>query len=195
MLRKIVSFLLIFVLLNCRVFAQTKRYDSSMKLGKVGFRVFCNNKSVEKNTATISPIGFENTAREVAIEIKGKIAKAEVDDLNSDGFPDLVLYVYNGGIKNVGTVIGISSDKNQGFVPIFFPDIADDQKLKTGYLGNDEFSLMEGTLMRRFPIYATADTTNSNPTGMMRQIQYRVTVTEKGAQKFKVTRSYETNKQ
>lgn len=192
---KAVFLFLTIVLLTNSASAQTKRFDSSMKLGKVGYRVLCNNKNPEKNTATISPLGFENTAREINFEIKGKIVKAEVDDLNNDGFPDLVLYVYNGGTKNMGTVIGISSDKNQGFVPIFFPDIADDQKLKTGYLGGDEFKLMEGTLLRRFPVYATVDTSNIRLTGQMRQILYRVTITEKGAQKFTVSRSYETSKQ
>jgi len=186
---------LVFILLGSTVDAQSKRYDSSMKLGKVGFRVLCNNKSADKNTATISPIGFENTAREISIEVKGKITKAEVDDLNNDGFPDLVIYVYNGGLKNTGTVIGVSSDKNQGFAPIFFPDLTDDLKLRVGYVGNDEFLLMEGTLMRKFPIYETSDTANIKPTGLIRQIQYRVVPGDRGAQKFKVSRSYELNKQ
>lgn len=175
--------------------AQVKRYDSSMKIGKTGYKVSCNNKGAEKNTATINPIGFENTAREVSIEIKGRITKAEVDDLNNDGFPDLVIYVYNGGTKNTGTVIGVRSDNNQGIAPIFFPDLVDDQKLKIGYIGNDEFSLMEGTLMRRFPVYDNSDTTNIKPTGMIRQIQYRVVPADRGAQKFKIARSYELNKQ
>ena len=167
--------------------AQVKRYDSSMKLGKTGYRIVCNNKGAEKKTATINPIGFENTAREVSIEIKGRITGAEVDDLNNDGFPDLVIYVYNGGTKNTGTVIGVKSDNNQGIAPIFFPDIIDDQKLKVGYYGHDEFSLMEGTLMRRFPVYDSSDSTNTKLTGIVRQIQYRVVAADRGAQKFKVT--------
>jgi hypothetical protein len=183
------------ILLGLTVDAQSKRYDSSMKLGKVGFRVLCNNKNTEKNTATISPIGFENTAREISIEVKGRITKAEVDDLNNDGFPDLVIYVFNGGAKNTGTVIGVSSDKNQGFAPIFFPDLTDDLKLRVGYVGNDEFLLMEGTLMRKFPTYETSDTAKIKPTGLIRQIQYRVVPGDRGAQKFKVSRSYELNKQ
>jgi hypothetical protein len=186
---------LVFILLGLTVDAQSKRYDSSMKLGKVGFRVLCNNKNTEKNTATISPIGFENTAREISIEVKGRITKAEVDDLNNDGFPDLVIYVFNGGAKNTGTVIGVSSDKNQGFAPIFFPDLTDDLKLRVGYVGNDEFLLMEGTLMRKFPTYETSDTANIKLTGLIRQIQYRVVPGDRGAQKFKVSRSYELNKQ
>ena len=80
-------------------------------------------------------------------------------------------------------------------MPIYFPDLADEQKLKAGYRGNDEFSLMEGTLMRRFPVYSTTDSTNSQSTGIMRQIQYRVVLGDRGAQKFKITRSYELNKQ
>lgn len=175
--------------------AQVKRYDSSMKVGKAGYRVYCNNKGIDKNSVTISPIGFENTAREISIDIKGRIAKSEVDDLNNDGFPDLVMYVYNAGNKNTGTVIGVSSDKNQGFAPIFFPDITDDPKLKAGYMGNDQFFLMEGTLMRRFPVYNTMDTAHIQPTGSMRQIQYRVIPGDRGAQQFKVSRSYELGKQ
>lgn len=192
---KIVLLSLGIILLGLTVKAQVRRFDSSMKIGKTGFRVLCSNKGAEKNITSISPIGFENTAREISIEIKGRIAKAEVDDLNNDGYPDLVLYVYNGGAKNTGTVLGISSDKNQGFMPIFFPDLTDDQKLRVGYMGNDEFSLMEGTLMRRFPLYNNTDTANIKLTGMMRQIQYRVVPDERGTQKFKVTRSYELNKQ
>ncbi len=175
--------------------AQNKRYDTSMKLGKTGYRVFTNNRTADRNVVTISPIGFDNTAREISIDVKGKVARSEVDDLNNDGFPDLVIYVYNGGEKNTGTVVGIRSDKNQGFAPIFFPDIVDDTKLKVGYQGHDEFLLMEGTLTRRFPIYSVADTTNIKPTGAMRQIMYRVVPDEKGTQKFKVMRSYEFNKQ
>lgn len=175
--------------------AQPKRYDTSVKIGKAGYKVYSSNKGAEKNSVTISPIGFESAAREVNIEVKGKVIRAEVDDLNNDGFPDLVLYIYSGGTKNTGTVIGVSSDKNQGFMPIYFPDITDDLKLRVGYMGNDEFSLMEGTLMRRFPVYNTSDTANIKPTAVIRQVQYRVTADEKGLQKFKVARSYELNKQ
>lgn len=195
MQKKIIILSFFIVVITSNMYAQGKRFDTSMKVGKVGFRVLCNNKSAEKNTVTISPIGFESGAREISFEIKGKVSKAEADDLNTDGFPDLVLYVFSGGLKNNGTVVGISSDQNKGFAPIFFPDIKDDQKLMIGYAGNDEFTLMEGSLLRRFPLHITTDTANITATGMMRQILYRVTATDKGAQKFTVTRSYEVKKQ
>lgn len=93
----------------------------------------------------------------------------------------------------MGTVIGIGSEKNEGIRPIFFPDILDDAKLRTGYKGQDKFQLIEGTLLRSFPTYDTSDTTGVlKPLNITRNIQYRVTTVENGVLKFKVVRTYET---
>lgn len=186
-----------FLLCVCVAFvsnAQFKKIDTTMKVGKSGYRIYCNNKGLEKNTITITPVGFESGAREVSFEIKGKVAKAEADDLNNDGFPDMVVYVYTGDGNVYGKVIGIYSDKNTDIRPIMFPDILDDPKLKIGYKGHDEFSLMEGSLMRRFPVYQNPDSTNASPSGVIRQIQYRVMPGERETLQFKVLRSYEYKK-
>ncbi len=192
-IRRAFVFLVAIFLIN-NVNAQARRFDTTMKIGRVGYRVNTNNRSEELNSITISPIGFEKEAREVTIQVKGRVNKAEVDDLNNDGFPDLVMYVINPGSKGRSTVFGISSDKNSGFQPIYFPDVYDDQKLRVGYQGYDQYSLMEGMLMRRFPIYTT-DTANIVPTGMVRQIQYRIINGERGELKFKVMRTYDYAKQ
>jgi hypothetical protein len=174
------------------VSAQPKRYDSTMKVGKVGYRVSTNNKNEERNSTTISPIGFGSNARDVTIEVRGRITRSEVDDLNRDGFPDLVMYIFSGGTKNTGTVIGVSSDKNESFQPILFPDIVDDPKLRVGYNGQDQFLLMEGMLIRRFPLYTMDSVSNTmKPIGMTRQILYTVAPDEKGTQRFKAGRSYD----
>jgi hypothetical protein len=174
--------------------AQFRKIDTTMKIGKAGYKVNCNNKSETKNIVSISPIGFQNSARDVSFEVKGRILKAEVDDLNNDVFPDLVLYIYEPGDKGKGNVVGISSINNETFAPIGFPDIVNDPKLRIGYAGFDSFLLMEGTLMRRFPVYTT-DSSDIKPTGMMRQIQYKVLKDEKEGLKFKPVRSYEYAKQ
>lgn len=173
--------------------AQARRMDTTVKIGRVGYRVSSNNRNAEKNDASINPIGFENQVRDFSIEIKGRLKKAEIDDLNNDGFPDLVLYIFSGDSLQKGNVIGISSEKNQSVVPILFPDILDDQKLKEGYKGFDEFTLIEGMLVRRFPVYTT-DSTDAKPTGKIRQVQYRVVPGERNMLKFKVIRTYEYTK-
>lgn len=185
--------LMIFLALT-QLNAQHRKIDTIMKLGNVGFKLVCNNKNDDKNYVTVSPIGFSSGARDVSFEVKGRIRKAEVDDLNGDLFPDLVIYVYLNGNDEKGTVVGVSSVKNESFAAIVFPDIVDDPKLRTGYKGFDTFMLMEGTLMRRFPVF-TADTVGAVRTGMYRQIQYKVFPGERGMQTFKPVRSYEFAKQ
>ncbi|WP_439505253.1 hypothetical protein [Sediminibacterium sp.] len=174
--------------------AQARKIDTIMKLGNVGFKLVCNNKNDDKNYVTVSPIGFSGGARDVSFEVKGRIRKAEVDDLNNDLYPDMVIYVYLNGTDDKGTVVGVSSVKNESFAGIVFPDIVDDPKLRTGYKGFDTFMLMEGTLMRRFPVFTT-DSVGAQRTGMFRQIQYRVFPGERGLLTFKPVRSYEFAKQ
>lgn len=195
-MQKIFALTVFCCLLGTWVLAQPgRKFDSTMKLGRVGYKVYCNNKALDKNNLTISPVGFENTARDVTFEVKGRVFKAEVDDLNRDGFPDLLIYVNILSDKNKPNIIGVSSDNNQGFRPIYFPDILDDPKIKVGYKGMDEYYLMEGTLVRRFPIFNMEDTANVQPTGMYRQVMYKVINGERGELKFKVSRSYDFAKQ
>jgi hypothetical protein len=93
-------------------------------------------------------------------------------------------------------VVGISSDANTSVKPILFPDIIDDPKLRDGYKGYDQFMLMEGQLIRRFPLYTTDSTTQViTPTGKMRQVMYTIRPGERGSLKFFVQRSYDYNKQ
>jgi hypothetical protein len=174
--------------------AQYKKVDTTMKYTTAGYRLYTNNKSAEKNSITISVIGFSNSAqRDASFEIKGVVKGAAVDDFNNDGFPDLVIYVYSGKDASTGTVIGVASEKNESIRPIFFPDILDDAKLRLGYKGQDKFQLIEGTLLRSFPLYDTSDSTNLlKPLNIVRNIQYRVITGENGVQKFKAVRTYET---
>lgn len=190
MQKKTVMMLVAVVCAVC-VHAQNKRLDTTMKLGKAGYRVNTSNRNPDKNMVTLSPVGFESGASNVTIEVKGRIKKCEVDDLNNDGFPDLVMYIFPEDVNNKGTVIGVSSDKNQGYAPIIFPDVVDDPKIRTGYMGNDQYMLMEGVLVRRFPLY---DTATMKPTGSMRQVMYRAQADEHGTLKFKVVRSYDFTK-
>ncbi len=176
--------------------AQSKRFDTTMKVGKAGYRVTTRNNSPEKNLLTVEPLGFDANMREFSFEVKGRVARAEVDDLNRDNFPDLVIYLVSNDSIPKGNVVGISSEANTSVKPILFPDIIDDPKLRDGYKGNDQFMLMEGQLIRRFPLYSTDSTTQAiTPTGKMRQVMYTIRPGERGSLKFFVQRSYDYTKQ
>jgi hypothetical protein len=174
--------------------AQGRRIDTTMKVGKAGFRVNCYNKSSEKNPITIYPVGFESEARDFSFELKGVLMGTEVDDLNKDGFPDLLLYVASSDSLNKSSVIAISSQENKSVAPIVFPDILDDPRLRDGYKGADKYMLLEGVLMRTYPLYEKDASGVQQPTGKMRRLMYRVAPGEQGSLKFVVARFYDFQK-
>jgi hypothetical protein len=188
------------ILLSCLliaptlVFAQGRRIDTTMKVGKAGYRINCINKSAEKNAISINPVGFENEVRDFNFDFKGILLGTEVDDLNKDGFPDLLLYVNTKDSLNKSTVIGISSLENKSVAPIVFPDILDDPRFRDGYRGSDQYILLEGILMRTYPLYEKDTNGLQQPTGKLRRLMYRVTQGEQGTLKFVVSRFYDFQK-
>lgn len=184
-------FVFVISLISCNnIYSQSRKIDTTLKIGNVGYRLVCNNKKADKNEASLKPIGFEGGAREMGFYVKGRIDHAEIDDFNNDGFPDLIFFSYGGNNPNdYVNIYTIASAENKSFVPIFFPDILDDAKLREGYKGHDEFSLMEGTILRSFPVYKLTDAIDK-PTGGKRVVQYKIFSIE-GGYKFKVLRTYE----
>ena len=167
--------------------AQFRKIDTTASFAGLGFRVSCNNKSADENYVTISPKGFGKDVRDMSFAIRGTLHKIIVDDLNEDGFPDLVLCIYNGPNGELGNITAIASEGSNSLVPATFPDIYTDQKSSEGYKGHDEFSVLVNTLLQSFPFYKPGDT--ETPTGGTKVIQYKMVKAEKGYT-FKVARSY-----
>lgn len=117
---------------------------------------------------TITPSGLENDNEPWEHEIEGKVTGAEVEDLNSDGSPEVLVYTSSGG-NNYGNVIGYSVNNKKSMSQIYFPDLRDNPEASQGYEGHDEFAIVETTLARRFPVYE-----NGQATGTTRQIQYKL---------------------
>jgi len=110
-------------------------------------------------------------------ELLGSLTGSEVEDLNSDGRPELILFVTSAGSGSYGSVIAWSASQGHTLLPITMPDLSG--KLAQGYMGHDQFAVVETTLMRRFPIYRPGDT-NAKPTGGTRQISYKLVAAEAG---------------
>jgi hypothetical protein len=169
------------------VHAQVKKIDTTASFGGIGYRVQCNNKSSDDNLVAITPKGFGKDVRDISFSIRGKLHKILVDDLNEDGFPDLLLCVYNGPNGELGNIVSVASGGTNSLIPVKFPDIYSDPKLSEGYKGHDQFTVLVGTLLQSFPVYKTGDT--DTPTGGTKVIQYKMMKAENGYT-FKVLRSY-----
>jgi len=171
--------------------SQVKKIDTTASFGGAGFRVTCSNKKERDNTVDISPKGFKNTVSPISFPIQGRLNKIWVDDLNDDGFPDLLLCFYSGAHLEIVNVFGVASVGDASLSQVVLPDIYSDPKLREGYKGHDEFTIIMGSLMRSFPIYKASDT--DTPTGGKRFIQYKIVnkASENNVSTFKVLRSYE----
>ncbi|KAB1071093.1 hypothetical protein F6U93_01505 [Tamlana haliotis] len=122
---------------------------------------------------SIQPKGLELDNQEIVLEIDGEVINAEIEDLNSDGFPEILIYTISAGSGGYGDVIGYSANNGKSLSQIYFPEISENKEAGIGYMGHDEFAIIETTLVRRFPIYKDGDT-NNNPTGGTRQIEYKL---------------------
>ncbi len=106
--------------------------------------------------------------------VSGEVYGAEVGDLNVDQSPEIYIYSRETGGNNKAGLIAYSANKKKSLSDINLP--ADDPKSKEliGFNGDDEFAVVENSLVRRFSVYDGA-TPDAKKTGKTRQIQYKLT--------------------
>ena len=153
-------------------------FDLTVKLQGITFRVQSPNKSAE-NTLTITPTGLELQNEIITSQIDGTVTGAEVADLNSDGSPEIYVYVTSAGSGSYGSLAAYSANNKKSLTAIYLPPITEDKVNSKGYMGHDEFTVVENTLARRFPIYKDGDP-NSSPSGGTRQLAYQLIQGEAG---------------
>ncbi len=153
-------------------------FEQNLSLQGISFKVSCPNEG-SINKLTITPSGLEIDNSVIEQEIDGGVTGAEIGDINSDGSPEIYIYVNSAGSGSYGDVIAYSANNKKSLSGIYLPPLADDKKNSAGYMGHDEFTLVENTLARRFPLYKQGDT-NAKPSGGIRQLQYKLVAGEAG---------------
>lgn len=141
-----------------------------LQLQGIGFRV----SSIPKeglNVLTVAPFGLEISNLEESMEIEGTVTDAEVEDLNSDGSPELLIYTKMENESHSGNVYAFSVNNRKSMSQVYFPPTSDNPKINQGYNGMDEFAIVETYLVQRFPIYEEKNDSMVN-TGKTRQISY-----------------------
>ena len=153
-------------------------FDQSYQLQGITFRVASANNS-SLNTLTIQPSGLELGNKPISVEIDGTVTAAEIADLDGNGSPEIYVYVNSAGSGSYGSLVAYAVNNGKSLTPIYLSPISDDTINSIGYMGHDEFSIVELTLVRRFPIYLKGDT-NASPSGGTRQLQYKLLAGEAG---------------
>lgn len=156
----------------------TKAYAKSHTLQGITFTVTCPNSS-SLNKLTITPKGLKGDNRPVTVEADGTVTGSEVADLNGDGSPEIYVYVTSAGSGSYASLVAYGANNKKSLSGITLPELSDDKKSSQGYMGHDEFQVVENSLVRRFPIYKDGDS-NAKPSGKMRQLQYKLKAGEAG---------------
>ncbi|MBE9549335.1 MAG: hypothetical protein IMF09_08030 [Proteobacteria bacterium] len=153
-------------------------FQQSFELHEITFKVSSTNNS-SLNSLTIQPAGLETANEPISIEIDGSVSNAEVADLDNNGFPEIYVFVNSAGSGSYGSIVAYAVNKGKSLTPIHIAPLSDDPVNSVGYMGHDEFSIVEFLLIRRFPIYKEGDT-NASPSGGTRQLQYHLVEGEAG---------------
>jgi Periplasmic lysozyme inhibitor of I-type lysozyme len=152
--------------------ASASAFNKEFDLHGVHFVVEATNNG-SMNTLTITPSGLSEVNDVITREIEGTVSNAEVADINADGSPEIYVWVNSAGSGSYAAPIGYSANNKKSLSEITFPPIAEDAVNSKGYMGHDEFAVVENIVARRFPLYAENDP-NAKPTGKMRQLQYKL---------------------
>ncbi len=155
-----------------------KGFHKNFEMQGIRFSVSCTNEG-SINTLRIIPDGLKISNKAIIREIDGTVTGAEVADLDADGSPEIYVYVTSAGSGSYGTLVAYSANRLKSLSEIYLTPLIEDLAASKGYMGHDEFTVLEGVLGRRFPVYRDTDT-NAKPTGGMRQLQYKLTPGEAG---------------
>jgi hypothetical protein len=151
-------------------------FQKRLSLQGVSFAVQAKGDGSQQ-TLLVQTSGQSKRWQTIRETIDGTVVGAEVEDLNRDGMPELLLYTTSAGSGSYGSVLSWVSTKKGTLLPIFMPELSG--KAAQGYQGHDRFSVIENSLSRRFPIYKPGDS-NASPSGGLRQINYSLIPGEAG---------------
>lgn len=189
-MKKLSSFVLCALLMSCSFSKNEKSSasDTTVKEGidsvkqEISFNTELtypgSNISFKVNTKgdslIIQPSGLSISNETLYHDITGyTVVNAEIGDLNIDSYPELFVYLTSDGSGSYGKLIGYSVNNGKSVSQVYLPDISDNDEVSKGYMGHDEMAIVENTFCQRFPIYKEGDS-NANPTGGIRQIQYKL---------------------
>jgi hypothetical protein len=153
-------------------------FDRTLEHQGIRFRVTSANEG-SVNTLRIVPAGLEIDNSPIERMIDGTVTGAEIADLNVDGSPEIYVYVTAPGSGSYGSLAAYSANRRKSLSEIYLPPVTQNKEASKGYMGHDEFAIVENVLVQRFPVYRDGDT-NAKPTGGTRQIQYKLVPGEAG---------------
>lgn len=145
-------------------------FHRTLSLQGYSFQVQATGEGSQQQL-TITTRSGKRPIKTITQTVDGQVVGAEVADLNSNNLPEIYIYVQSAGSGSDGELVAYSVINGNELSPIVLQELMGAPA--KGYQGHDEFSVVEGCLVRRFPIYKPSDS-NAKATGGLRQICYKL---------------------
>lgn len=149
-----------------------KPFSKTVEMHGIRFLVESPN-TASGNTVTIKPSGLSASNEEVKREVKGEVTGADVGDLNIDQSPEVYVYITRSGAEKGTVLIAYATNNKKSMTEASLAPADLSSPDFKGYKGEDEFAVVESSLVRRFPIYDGTGA-DAKKTGKTRQIQYKL---------------------
>ncbi len=186
-MKKITGSILLFTALwTTNIYAEKPSFEKTLSSDGITFKVATTGEGSLRQL-TITPSGLEGDNTPIKREIEGSVMGVEIADINTDGSPEIYVYITSAGSGSYGSLIAYSANNKKSLSEIYLPPLEDDKINSVGYMGHDEFTIMENSFARHFPVYNKGDA-NCCPKGGIRQMQYKLIQGEAGW-KLKFTKS------
>ena len=145
-------------------------FHSSLSLQGIRFQVQSSGEGSQQHL-TITTTGARPPIKPIHQTVNGRVVGAEVADLNGNGTPEIYVYVQGAGSGSYGELVAYAVGSGSDLSPIDLQELTG--SAAQGYRGHDQFRVVEGCLVRLFPIYKPGDS-NAQATGGERQICYKL---------------------
>jgi hypothetical protein len=151
--------------------------DMSKPADEPSARQFTVRPGVRITFTETHPVGMSSSDVAVKLEgdMAGELAFRDIDpvidilegDLDMNDSKEWYIITGAAGSGSYGNIKAITVTKDETLDEILIPDLTAEE----GYEGHDQFSMDNGKLVRRFPLYKKGDE-NSKPTGGQKEIHY-----------------------
>jgi hypothetical protein len=152
---------------NATALPAVTSYSEHLELGSMKFTV-TSPQSATGNSITVTPAGLGASNDPITLVVEGLVTKSELGDLDADASPEILVVTRSGPDKKAKAYLFSVNGKNSlGTVPS--RDISGDARKMEGNNGQDDYALVESSLVQRFPLFK-----DGQPTGKTRQFQYKL---------------------
>ncbi|MFN7739974.1 MAG: hypothetical protein ACK5RA_06935, partial [Cyanobacteriota bacterium] len=125
-------------------------FNQTLKLQGISFEVQASGEGSQQHL-TITTTGAKPPIKPIHQTVNGRVVGAKVADLNGNGTPEIYVFVQGAGSGSYGELAAYAVTKGSDLSPIYLQELSG--STAQGYRGHDQFEVVEGCLVRRFPIY------------------------------------------